>query len=105
VIRPIGCCAFLLALGFGAAHAVCPPSGLERSGLDEFRKNGFAIEDEARRNALALELLDCVGDPDPALRDGLAFETIQQRLRERALAAETLLALSRLACSPFNVAP
>jgi hypothetical protein len=57
------------------------------------RDNGFKVDDAARRNELALALVDCLGNADPELRDGTAFEALSRWMREKALAPETLAGL------------
>lgn len=44
-------------------------------------------------DALALSLAACLGDPDPALRDGLAYESLAAWLRADALSAPARVAL------------
>lgn len=76
-----------------ALAAACAPGGYTRTELDALKESQWAIEDEARRNAFALELAACLGDPDPAVRDGIAFEALQHLMRSRQLRASTMLAL------------
>jgi hypothetical protein len=65
-----------------AAHAACPPEppARLRAALDG------AVAPE-RLQDLALGLVDCLAEPDPALRDALGFELLSawlQRLRAAA---------------------
>jgi hypothetical protein len=77
-----------------AALADCPPAGWDRAGLDALKAAHFEGLDEAPRQALALGLGDCLGDPDPSLRDGIAYEGLATWLRaEGALAPATRQAL------------
>ncbi len=73
--------------------AVCAPAGYTRADLDALKESQWAIADEARRNAFALGLAACLGDPDPAVRDGIAFEALQHLMRNRQLSTDTMLAL------------
>jgi hypothetical protein len=59
----------------------------------ELRRGGFVIDDAAQRNALALGMMACLADPDPAIRDGVAFEATSTWLRGKSLAPETINAL------------
>jgi len=59
------------------------------AGLAELRQSGFVIEDDDRRNALARDLLGCVANPDPQLRDGVAFEGLSTWMRGGLLSADT----------------
>ncbi len=79
----------------GAALGACPPATHARAALDALKRSGFAIEDDAVRNRLALALVDCLQDPDPALRDGLAFEAYSTWMRAGSLGTATRRALSR----------
>jgi hypothetical protein len=61
------------------------------------KAKAYAVEATADRQALALSLLDCLASPDPALRDGVAFEAWSTWLRADAIDLPTRqLALSRL---------
>ncbi len=71
----------------------CPPRGYDRAALDALKANGWSIEDDDRRNALALALAACLGSPDPTMRDGIAYEAFFTWLRTGALSVETMLAL------------
>lgn len=100
----------LLALALSglplAAVAGCPPEGRDRASLQAFKADGFALADDAARQALALALLDCLGDPDPALRDGVAYEGLATWLRADALAPGTRQALlERLLARVASAAP
>lgn len=75
------------------ADGQCPPYGYSAPQLSEIRRSGFNIENDAERNALAIALLACVADPNPDLRDGVAYAGIAAWLRARALSAETIEAL------------
>lgn len=92
--------AALLALSACAAAqaqpqvAACAPLGANRADLDALKAAQWAMPDDARRNAFALALAECLGNPDPAVRDGLAFEGLQHWMRERQLTNETMLVLN-----------
>lgn len=72
----------------------CPPEGYSREQLFELKESGFVVADETRRNTLAIGLMGCLSDPDPLVRDGVAFEAVSFWLRGQQLSAETLLALN-----------
>lgn len=87
----------LLALGACAtapAHAIpppgCPPQGYDRAALDALKANEWAIADERARNNFARSLVPCLADPDPVLRDGVAFEALQHLMRNGQLNNTTL---------------
>lgn len=83
-------CASVLVLSLSiAVHAACPPQGESKPSLLALKADGFALESDARRDRLARALLDCLGDPDPALRDGVAYEAYTTWLRADRLSAAT----------------
>ena len=96
--------ALLFALS-NSAQAACPPEGWTAPQLQELRDSGFKLEDAARRDELALGLLDCLGDADPVLRDGTAFEGLSRWMREKSLAPETLAALRERLQYELNAPP
>jgi len=71
----------------------CPPAPLSRDGLAELKEGGFAVADAAARDSLALELLGCLGNPDPSLRDGIAFEGLSTWMRAGQISSETASAV------------
>ena len=74
-------------------RAACPPPGQQRASLEALKTAGFEIADDARRQSLALALLPCLADPDPRLRDGIAFEAYYTWLRADRLDAGTRMEL------------
>lgn len=81
---------FILA---AAPAMACPPPGYDKPALQALKKNGFAVADPARRRELAQALVACLGDPDPELRDGIAFEALSQWMRADAFEAAQVGAL------------
>lgn len=71
----------------------CAPLGYSRAMMDTLKAGGWSIADTATRNQFALEIIKCLNHPDPAIRDGLAFEGFQNILRKSELSETTLLAL------------
>jgi len=63
------------------AAEACPPAGWTAAGLTTLKSSKFAIADAAARRSLALALTACLGDPNPALRDGIAFEALTTWMR------------------------
>ncbi len=76
-----------------ATLATCAPRGMDRAALDALKAGGFRIADVRERHAFALEIADCLGDPDPQVRDGLAFEALQALMRGTQLDVPTVRAL------------
>ena len=88
---------FALALAAPAAHADCPPAGWDAAKLQALKADRFVVTDAAERMRLAHGLLDCLANPDPTLRDGIAFEAWTTWLRTDQLDAATrAAALERL---------
>ncbi|MEJ7746596.1 MAG: DUF2785 domain-containing protein [Luteimonas sp.] len=75
------------------AFAACPPEGQSRDSLQALKVLKFTLPDATERQTLANGLLDCLADPDPALRDDIAYEALTQWMRADQLDAEGLRAL------------
>ncbi|QNP40008.1 DUF2785 domain-containing protein [Lysobacter solisilvae (ex Woo and Kim 2020)] len=86
-------CLLPVGLAPAFAGAACPPAGSDRASLQALKAADFALADTAARERLALGLAGCLGDPDPALRDGIAFEALSTWMRRQQLSDATLAAL------------
>jgi hypothetical protein len=75
------------------AAAACPPAGISRAQLVELQAAQGEVADNTRRQALALGLVDCLGDPDPFLRDDIAFGMLESWMRSQKLDLATLRSL------------
>ena len=71
----------------------CPPGGMSRAQLVELKSHEFELSDTARRQALALDLVACLGSTDPTLRDGIAFEALAAWMRGKQLTPATVGAI------------
>lgn len=71
----------------------CPPPSTSRAELLSLRDREFALEDASGRESLAVDLLGCLGSPDPLLRDGVAFEALSTWMRGGQLSAATATAV------------
>ena len=71
----------------------CPPAGWPQARLDSLKQEKFAITDAPTLRSLALALPACLGDPNPALRDGIAFEALSTWMRGGAIDVATLTEL------------
>lgn len=85
----LACAGMLLSL---PAQAVCPPEGTDAGSLRLLREQTFAVPDDVLA-ALATGLPACLADPDPALRDGVAYEGLSAWLRAGRLDGEQRRAL------------
>jgi len=79
-----------LMLATGAIAQTCPPHGLTRVQLLELKANGFKLPDDARRQALALDLVACLGSTDQELRDAVAYAALAEWMRGKQLTAATV---------------
>src|SRR5688572_2462812 len=76
-----------------ARAEACPPTGMSRQQLVDLQAHQFAVADSARRQALALDLIPCLGSADPTLRDKIAFEALAAWMRGKQLTATTVGAI------------
>ncbi|BCT91375.1 hypothetical protein LYSHEL_03990 [Lysobacter helvus] len=85
----------LIALALVAipAQAACPPEGQTKESLLALKALQFTLPDAAARQALAEGLVDCLGDPDPAIRDGVAYEALAHWMRAKEIDAAGLRSL------------
>lgn len=83
----------LLACAAQAQAGPCPPAGWSGDSLQALQQAGFRMESAAARDALALGLLECLGEPDPALREDLAAAALAAWMREGVLAPDLLRTL------------
>ncbi len=72
------------------AWAGCALATQDPAALARWKQSGFAVDDADERFGKAELLIDCLGDPDPALRDGIAFEALSRWMREGVFEPETL---------------
>ena len=89
----------LVLVALGWAHAACPPAGQSKDSLQALKAAQWRVassDAETARQMLALELLDCLADADPVLRDEIAFEALSTWMRAKALPAATLQAMRTL---------
>jgi len=85
--------AWFLAQPAGADS--CPPAGYTSADLSALRLHEFVLQDDGQRNALAIALLGCTGDPDPAIRDATVYEGLASWLRSKQLSPDTVDALRK----------
>lgn len=90
----------------GPVRAACPPGGQTQDSLLALKAAQWQWPGtDAARQALALELLDCLADPDPVLRDGLAFEALSAWMRGKALGSATLQAIRQRLSAVLGAPP
>lgn len=71
------------------AVQTCQPLGYDKAELLELKAENFAIDNPQRRANFAAGLLECLGDPDPELRDGIAYAAFFTMLRAGQLSPLT----------------
>ncbi|WP_100643891.1 DUF2785 domain-containing protein [Alteromonas facilis] len=76
----------------------CFSSEWDKKALLDLKSQAFEISEQEARDELALQLLACLAEEDPAIRDGVAYEALTQWLRSESLADDTIAVLhSRVA--------
>jgi hypothetical protein len=75
------------------AEDACPPEGTDAGSLQLLKQQDFRVDDTGTRNTLAIRLLGCLSNPDPTLRDGIAYEALTAWLRGNGLEADTRVRL------------
>ena len=83
-------CLLLVLCAMPALAQECPPAGQTRESLQALKLLKFTLPDAGARNALAEGLLGCLADPDPTLRDGIAYEALAQWMRAGDFDADEL---------------
>lgn len=63
----------------------CLSNKWQKSDLLQLKEEKFSLENKTEKDALALQLLNCLASPDPILRDGIAFEALSYWLRNDQL--------------------
>lgn len=87
--------------------AACPPALHSQAQLQTLKANQWQIADPQQRQQLALELIACLADPNPVLRDEIAFEALSFWMRGELLTTETIQSirshlLKQIRTSPAN---
>ena len=68
----------------------CPPGNYSLARLQQLKADEFRMTDAVARQHLALDLVACLGDPRPELRDGIAFEAMSTWMRRGELDVKNL---------------
>jgi len=75
------------------AFAACPPEGQTAASLQALKALKFEMSDTDARKPLAMGLIACLGDPDPVMRDDIAYSALAAWMRANAFDADTLRAM------------
>ena len=81
---------FCVTLWSTPASAGCTPPAPMKLQLESLQRDKWVLPDSATRQALAIAVIDCLGAPDPVLRDELAYEALSAWMRNKQLMPETL---------------
>jgi hypothetical protein len=72
------------------AFAACPPDGQTADTLKQLKALKFEVSDVATRKPLAMGLIACLGDPDPVIRDDVAYTGLMTWMRADVFDADAL---------------
>jgi len=72
-------------MAFAGIASSCPPPGFDRAKLKALAANDWQLPAGTPRDQLAFGLSECLTDPDPELRDTLAFSGLQRWMRSGEL--------------------
>ena len=73
----------------------CAPLNLDKPALMALRENNFQLDPPLDTVAFAEDLLSCLGDPDPDLRDKIGYEGFASLFREKRLNHDDARRLTR----------
>jgi len=85
--------AFSIIAWLPTQASTCNPVGLDKDALLQLKAQGYEIADPERRERFAIELVECLGDPDPQIRDDIAFDGFVTLLRGKQLRNDAVRAL------------
>lgn len=95
----------LLPCMSASSLAACPPANLDLAQLNKLKQDDWKITDPQLRQKTALALLDCLADPDPILRDEIAFEALSAWMRADQLDSATTRAIFKILLPELLGAP
>jgi hypothetical protein len=75
------------------AFAACPPEGQTGESLQAIKALKFEMSDVDMRKTLAQGLIQCLGDPDPVIRNDIAYSALSAWMRAGAFDADILRAM------------
>ena len=104
-------CVFLLVISaaacsnveFADRESTCKIGEFSKTDALRIKQSEFKDITSEELNAFALNLLPCVGDPDPEMRDGIVYESLSLLLRGDLLADETKIDLVTSMLETLNV--
>ena len=81
-------------MAFAGIASSCPPPGFDRAKLKALAANDWQLPAGTPRDQLAFGLSECLTDPDPELRDTLAFSGLQRWMRSGELGPAVMTTLA-----------
>lgn len=95
ILKSLGLIASSSLCLLATSHAACPPVGQTRDSLIALKASQWKTNDPAQTQTLALNLVSCLSDPDPVLRDEIGFEALSSWMRGAQLNQPTLYKLRK----------
>jgi len=95
-IKALGLCTVmaLSACGNGVSNGTaCQSSGITLEEVRTAKAEAFQTQSAVEKARMATALAQCLGHPDPIIRDGLAYESLTTLLRSGALENDDVRAL------------
>ena len=81
-------CLLLCSIAFNSWASKCDKHFTMQQ-LHQLKENEFVVEDSTKRQATAIELLNCIDHSDPKIRDGIVFDGLSFWLRNEMLTTTT----------------
>ena len=78
----------------GKKTTACQVGDFSKDDLKRIKQSEFKDVTDEEVNEFALNLLSCVGDPDPEIRDGIVYESLSFLLRNEKLSDATKIKLT-----------
>lgn len=82
--------------------AACKPLGYSKPQLMDFKSSKFALDNRTTRQDMAIALVDCLSDPNPDIRDGIAYAALTQWMRDGDLERNSVIALKQTLLSKLR---
>lgn len=85
-----------LTTGAQAQSDQCPPSGMNKAEMLALKSSNWQITDASARDRFVIELTQCLGNPDPVLRDEVAYEALFHYLRGKLVSEAAMVRLAEI---------
>lgn len=74
-------------------RSICLSSNITIKQMESGKENAFELLDTQAKTNMASALVNCLGHPDPAIRDGIAYEGLTSLLRSNSLPKDDIRAV------------